>query len=188
MDVKRWALLGTVFSTATLVAVASCSGDSSTSVLPSTSSATGMGGNSTTTGSMSTTATGFGGNLFDAGGQECANDNDCNGGVCNNGTCCGSAALVCDDTCCNQGEVCLFGGCVTPGDPCVSQADCPKDHYCEPALGDNGQGGSGQGGDCTQPLEYGKCVPLPPLCSEVDGGADAGNCIEKCEYYPRPAT
>ena len=126
---------------------------------------------------------GNGGTLFDGGQQECANDDDCNGGVCHNGKCCPSSDLICGDGCCTSSEICLFNACVTPGDDCVSAADCPEDHYCEPALGDGGAGG-GMGGNCTQPLEYGKCLPLPPICGEGGGGAGGMDCVEPCEYHP----
>ncbi len=122
-----------------------------------------------------------GGTIFTGGGaQGCISDDDCNGGVCNNGTCCDSVDAVCGDACCESADVCLFEQCVTPGDDCVSEADCPEDHYCEPALGEEGQGG--QGANCTQPIQQGKCVPLPPTC--IDEPNDP-NCVDVCEYFPQ---
>ena len=126
-------------------------------------------------------ATGGDGVFTGGNGPGCNNDDDCNGGVCNNGQCCASAEDVCGDGCCASGDVCLFDACVTPGDDCFSEADCPDDHYCEPALGENtGQGGAGA--DCTQPLIPGKCLPLPPKCTGQP--TDPPDCIEPCEYYP----
>lgn len=174
-------VLSTLFAGA--LAMASCSSDDSTV----------FGAGSTGTGGQTSSASAMGGNVQGPGGnggnggkggsQDCASDDDCKGGVCNKGTCCESASLACGDGCCTSGQACLFETCVTPGKPCVSQADCPDKHYCEPALGDNGQGGSNQGGDCSQPLEYGRCVPLPPLCSDMPNDK---NCVDKCEYFPTP--
>ena len=162
------------------VSLAACSEDT-TKVFGNTGSNGGGGGAATNT---NNTSSGEGGSLFDGGGpSECSTNEDCDGGVCNDGICCGSVDQVCETACCSSSEVCLFNMCVTPGDPCVTEADCPDGHYCEPALGE-GSGGGGQGGDCFEPLQYGRCVPLPPLCDEIDGGADAGDCIEKCEYHP----
>jgi hypothetical protein len=125
-----------------------------------------------------------GGNLFSTGvggGKMCVTNGDCNGGVCVEGTCCASASLVCGSTCCKTGQVCLFDGCVAPGAACVTPADCPTGQYCEPSLGTTM---NGQGGNCTQPLQTGKCLPLPPLCS--DPKADPKHCVDKCEYHPPP--
>ncbi len=133
-------------------------------------------------GGAASSSSGQGGDLFDGGADECTTDEDCNGGVCHNGKCCGSIDLFCGDECCEVTEVCLFEACVTPGDDCVSAADCPEDHYCEPALGEQGAGGAGA--NCTQPLEMGKCLPLPEICGEGGGGAGGGDCIEACEYHP----
>ena len=180
MSAGRWVLLAVVCLAAAALTAVACSSDTPKGIF-ATGTNTNVGG----AGAAPDGGTGNGGDLFDGGGVGCTGDKDCDGGVCLDGMCCASAELACDKLCCNQGEVCLFGGCVLPGDPCVSEADCPDDHYCEPALGE-GSGGGGQGGDCTQPLESGKCLPLPPLCDEIDGGADAGDCIEKCEYHPPP--
>jgi hypothetical protein len=125
------------------------------------------------------------GGLFNTGGNQgsCTDDADCNGGVCHNGQCCNDEDAVCGDGCCNAaGDVCLFDQCVTPGDDCVSEADCPDDHYCEPALGEESQGGAGPG--CTQPLESGKCLPKPPVCTGEP--SDPPDCVPPCEYVPEP--
>jgi hypothetical protein len=125
---------------------------------------------------------GGGGTAGSGGGPECVDDEDCNGGVCNDGVCCGSADLVCAAGCCASGEVCLFDACVTPGDDCYSAVDCPDGHYCEPALGDD-TGGGGMGGNCTQPLIPGKCLPLPDVCEDGETPEQDG-CVPKCEYHP----
>ena len=125
---------------------------------------------------------GVGGDVFVGGGTPgCNGDDDCEDGVCHNGLCCESTNAICGDGCCEGAEVCLFETCVVPGDDCISAADCPEDHYCEPALGEQGQGG--QGANCTQPIQPGKCVPLPPTCEEEPNDP---NCVDNCEYFPPP--
>jgi len=163
-----------ISSLATAAAFTGACGDGNT-----VTQTTGSGGSASGGGNVGGNAEG--GSGFTGGGvQGCVSDDDCNGGVCNNGTCCGSVDAVCGDSCCDSGDVCLFDQCVTPGDDCVSEADCPPDHYCEPALGEQGQGG--QGANCTQPIQQGKCVPLPPTC--VDAPNDP-NCVDVCEYFPQ---
>jgi VCBS repeat protein len=176
MNRRRW----TWVSGAALCVVAmfaACSEDSETSV--GAPGGPGAGGGAANGG-----AGGQGGG-FGGSNVECTDDGDCNGGVCLNGVCCGSADLVCADVCCDSGDVCLFEECVTPGDDCTSSADCPEGWYCEPALGDGGQGG--QGANCTQPIVTGKCLPLPEICGEGGAGGNGGSggdCIEPCEYHP----
>jgi FG-GAP-like repeat len=153
-------------------AMAACGGSSS-----SGSSGTSSGGSTST----AMGGNGSGGDIFTGGNNPgCMTDADCEGGVCHNGQCCSSTTAICGDGCCDgAAEVCLFDACVVPGDDCVSQADCPPDHYCEPALGEQGQGG--QGANCTQPIQAGKCVPLPPTC---DDAPNDPNCVDNCEYFP----
>ncbi len=125
--------------------------------------------------------TGGGISIGSGGAGECINDVDCDGGVCNDGVCCGSADLVCGSSCCGDAsEVCLFESCVTPGDDCYSVEDCPEDWFCEPALGDTGDGGAG--GTCTQSLAAGKCLPLPPDCEDEPNNP---NCVPSCEFFPQ---
>jgi hypothetical protein len=157
-----------------LVVAGACSDSSQVVVGPSTGGS-GAGGNAGGNG-------GTGGSLFTGGGpQGCMSDDDCMGGVCNNGECCADADAVCGDICCNVGDVCLFDSCVVPGDDCVSEADCPDDNYCEPALGEpTGMGGAGA--NCTQPLIPGKCLPLPPVCTGMP--SDPPDCVDSCEYFP----
>ncbi|MCA9620162.1 MAG: hypothetical protein KC731_14145 [Myxococcales bacterium] len=168
-------VLGTLVVGAVVLA-ASCS-DNAEIVTPP---GTGGGG----TGGAQVGGAGQGGDIFTGGGTPgCTKDDECNGGVCVEGTCCPSQDLVCGSTCCTTGDVCLFDACVTPGDDCLTEADCPDGHYCDPALGEGGQGGSGQGGgNCTQPIIPGKCVPKPPICT--GDPTDPPNCIENCEYFP----
>jgi hypothetical protein len=62
-------------------------------------------------------------------GNECADDRclpDCASGVR-----CGAALEIC----CDDGTVCLAGGCATPGEPCTDSYDCDPGHFCEPTLG-----------------------------------------------------
>ncbi|RLB64124.1 MAG: hypothetical protein DRI90_05345, partial [Deltaproteobacteria bacterium] len=139
MSAVRW-IVPLAIASAAAVGIGACSSDNS--VFGDTVLTGGEGGVSSSSGQ--------GGDLFDGGADECTTDEDCNGGVCHNGKCCGSVDQLCGDGCCDVTEVCLFEACVTPGDDCVSAADCPEDHYCEPALGEN-QGAGGSGANCTQP-------------------------------------
>ncbi len=38
------------------------------------------------------------------------------------------------DECCAAGDVCVFGDCVTPGEPCETFSDCDFGEYCDPAI------------------------------------------------------
>ncbi len=179
MRAWRWAVLGAVMA-AGGGWVAACGTSESTPLFG------GEGGNGAG-GSVTNTA-GSAGESFDAGGG-CLDDGDCDGGVClPDGTCCESES-VCGSTCCGASEICLFNQCVVPGDPCLGDADCPEDEYCEPALGE-ADAGVVDAGDpdahCTQPLPpNGRCLPRPPVC-DGDAGPDAsdGGCIPPCEYQP----
>jgi hypothetical protein len=160
-----------------------------------TTTHTGTGGKS------STGSGGSGGGLLTTGtgtGTSCSTNADCKGGgVCNNGACCDSAADVCGALCCTGATVCLFAGCVTPGMDCQTATDCGAGQYCETALGNNPDGGTGiadagaDGGVCTEPVPLqGKCLPLPVVCAGDagaggggGGGTDAG-CVPDCEYHP----
>jgi hypothetical protein len=180
MNRRHIALFASVCLLAGAIGVAACSDDAQV-VLGTGSGGAGAGGNSG--GNPDT-----GGNIF-AGGNNpgCLTNDDCNGGVCNNGECCATVDQVCGDICCMSTDVCLWDKCITPGDDCVSEADCPPDHYCEPSLGSNmGQGG--MGANCTQPLERGKCLPKPDICGEGgggQGGAGGSDCVELCEFRPQ---
>ncbi len=148
----------------------------------------GGGGNAAggTGGNTGPGGSGFGG--YEA-GSGCLSNADCDGGVClPNGDCC-SADKACGELCCEQSQVCLLNSCIEPGNPCLSAADCPDGSYCEPALGEQTDGGVGDAGgpdaNCTQPLPAsGLCLPLPPVCT--DGGVPDGGCIPLCEDYPPP--
>ncbi|MCP4445041.1 MAG: hypothetical protein GY811_06810, partial [Myxococcales bacterium] len=123
------------------------------------------------------------GTLADAGpdvdgGAECVNDSDCAAGTCTGGQCC--EAIACGDSCCDEGNACLFESCVVPGDSCVSAADCPPEHYCELALGETAL--PNEDPNCTQPLQGGLCVALPPTCEGL--ATDPPDCVESCEYVP----
>lgn len=174
MTFRRWFGLGALGVLALVAGIGACSERGEQSELPSVGGS-GVGG---ATGGSAT-----GGTIFTGGsGGGCVDDSDCNGGVCNDGVCCASQEAVCGAGCCTTSEVCLFDQCVTPGDDCVTAEDCPPGHFCEPALGDPGSGGTGgQAGNCTQPLEHGKCLPLPPVCTGMN---DPPNCIPPCEYFP----
>lgn len=48
---------------------------------------------------------------------------------------CGEQA-ACGGTCCDAGDVCIFGECTTPGLSCSTWQDCDFGEYCEPLLGE----------------------------------------------------
>jgi hypothetical protein len=78
----------------------------------------------------------------------CAEDFACGDTCCGGGQRCelGECRIVCGggvppcgsgatEACCAEGDVCLIGGCVTPGDTCNPRRPCAADQYCEPSLG-----------------------------------------------------
>jgi len=117
---------------------------------------------------------------------ECTDDSECVGGACL-GTMCCDLESVCNEACCGEGELCLFGACTTPGNSCTSEDDCGDGEYCELGLGEPG-GGTGvppKGLVCTQELPpTGACVAVPQTCDEP--GADPDTCIDACEFTPEP--
>ena len=126
------------------------------------------------------------------GPAQCGPTKPCEAGVCSKGICCDTAEQSCGGQCCSSGDVCLFEQCKTPGKPCQSSADCGDGKYCETSLGDNPDGSAGDAGQsdggkvCTTAVaNAGRCIDLPPICGD-GGGADAGNCFEKCEFFPPP--
>ena len=51
---------------------------------------------------------------------------------------CSEAGELCGDDfsgCCPAGDVCIFGGCVTPGEVCEDFTDCDFGEYCDHGLG-----------------------------------------------------
>jgi hypothetical protein len=122
----------------------------------------------------------------------CKDGLPCEGGQCAGAVCC-EAVRACGAECCAEGKVCSFTGCVEPGGPCLDEDDCPAQHYCDLSLGTpGGAGGSGgpagAGGGCFSSSQPdGRCLPLPPVCSDgAAGAAGAGGeaCLGKCEYKP----
>ena len=202
MRSARWlALLSSILGLSTLGIACGSSGDENANP-PGPSG--GDAGDASTEGGGGTGGTGgsggSGGVLPLDGSTGCSSSADCDGGIClPSGTCCDSVDHACGDVCCEAAETCLFGACVTPGDDCVTQADCPNGYYCETALGDSGSpdagaagaAGSGPGdagtdggGVCTQdPAPTGRCVPSPVIC---DGNGEPDGCVEPCEYHPTP--
>ncbi len=66
----------------------------------------------------------------------CEADEECVEGaclpVCDSGVRCGDD----QSTCCNEGQVCMAGSCVTPGEECSDSYDCIQPgEFCEPTLG-----------------------------------------------------
>ena len=124
-------------------------------------------------------------------GPACTTDTDCPAGACVGGGCC-AEANVCGSSCCGGGEVCFANACVTPGDTCLSTADCATGEYCETGLGSGGadggvpDGGVGDAGTrvCLGGrVGAGRCLALPPRCAAGEDGSD-GHCIPVCEYHP----
>ena len=86
----------------------------------------------------------------DAGSRDASADASCSGTICG-GSCCpsskecvqGQCLAACAGTrcgkqkrlCCKGGDLCLGGGCVTPGKKCQRTEDCPVGKICEPTIG-----------------------------------------------------
>ena len=88
-----------------------------------------------------------------AGGQGGVLIDGCPSGIiCGSGECCGAgeecvinacltacpSSVRCGpdlSVCCAEGNVCVGGGCVAPGAPCVEWADCAEGEFCEPTIG-----------------------------------------------------
>jgi hypothetical protein len=134
----------------------------------------------------------------DSKGPACTKNEDCNGGVCLEGSCCASAEQVCGKLCCAVGKKCFANACVTPGKVCYSAGDCDPGQYCEPTLGPGGGGGgdggvadAGAGGAdagssgqvCLKPPPAaGRCLDLPERC----GATPTPGCLPACEFKPTP--
>lgn len=67
-------------------------------------------------------------------GQECVVDRCLD-------LCAGSRCGADDGLCCALGELCVGGGCITPGDSCSGDDACPTGSFCEPLVG--------------------RCIPIP---------------------------
>lgn len=79
------------------------------------------------------------------GGRCCAPEVVCGGACCTDVETCvaESCVLACEgesvacvaedgsERCCEGGNVCYLGDCVTPGDECMTSIDCPSESYCE---------------------------------------------------------
>ncbi len=75
---------------------------------------------------------GFGGEICCEGDEPvCGPDGECAPDCSGQGELCGEDY----DQCCPEGEVCIFGDCVAPGDDCDDFTDCDLDEYCDAALG-----------------------------------------------------
>jgi hypothetical protein len=115
----------------------------------------------------------------------CRSNAECDGGVCSAGACCPTVESACNGTCCQSGTVCVFDRCVAPGKTCQSNNDCSSEDYCETALGTAPSGGTSTTSDaglCTAPVPLsGKCVAMPPKCSD---GQTSPACVAACEYRP----
>lgn len=120
-------------------------------------------------------------------GPECFQDLDCVDGLCIEGACC-DFANACGDSCCGEGEECLFDSCVIPGEPCTTAADCEDDEYCELGLGEPSPGPGtppAPGLECVDDLPpTGACIDLPVVCT--GGPNDPEDCVPACEVMPEP--
>lgn len=72
------------------------------------------------------------------GGACCLANEECVDGMCRSS--CQSGGPGCDTDegyiCCGAGQVCLFGGCLDPGNACNEGMPCPSNRqFCEPTLG-----------------------------------------------------
>ena len=131
----------------------------------------------------------------DSQGPACTKNEDCKGGVCLAGHCCGSAAQVCGELCCPGATVCFANACVTPGKLCYSVGDCEPGQYCEPSLGPNAgsDGGVADGGVAPDaggqvclapPPSAGRCLDLPKRCPDGQPPPADGSCLPACEFKP----
>jgi hypothetical protein len=170
--------LGICFFTSAGAAFAACSSNPTTPI-----SSGGAGGEAGSGGGGSANG-GSGGDIFIDGGPGCQTGDPCgDGGVCAGGSCC-TVTLACGNVCCNDGQVCSFQQCVTPGATCVDPTDCPAGSYCDYSLGEmSGAGGNGscQGGAMPQ---TGKCLPKPPVCGPNQMPGNPIECLPACEYKP----
>jgi hypothetical protein len=106
-------------------------------------------------------------------------------GACLDGACC-PATRVCEGTCCDFGDVCSWGECVAPGQPCVNAAECDAGEYCDTTLVEP----VGAGLMCPgQMVHLGLCVPTLPDCA--DGreplAGEVPTCLPTCEVPPSDA-
>ncbi|HWB82248.1 MAG TPA: VCBS repeat-containing protein [Nannocystaceae bacterium] len=111
-------------------------------------------------------------------------DPECEG-ECIEGVCC-PLESACDGVCCNEGDVCSFQECVTPGDECIDASECADNEYCEYSLGEPG-GMGGMMGMCIggEMPATGKCLPEPPECpAGVEPEGDDIDCLPLCEVIP----
>jgi len=166
-------------------------------VIPACGGDGGGGDNIDVDGGGLDTGNGDTGPLDDGGGFDfgtgCTPGTPCGtAGLCNAaGGCCEPAAAACGSKCCGTGQVCYAGACVTPGKACRSVDDCAEGETCDPSIGGGDAGPPPSCGDAA-PSPVGRCVPRPPTCpggdAGVDGGADAGPCVEACEWRPPVGT
>lgn len=89
---------------------------------------------------------------------DCASGEECVEGRCRpvcDGTRCGSNG----NQCCTGEEVCIFGGCQTPGKECQNTFQCPDGSYCEQTIGHCIPEAAGS--DCTWKPPVGDFTPDP---------------------------
>ncbi|MBL8722264.1 MAG: hypothetical protein JNL79_40155, partial [Myxococcales bacterium] len=166
-------------------------------VIPACGGDGGGGDNIDVDGGVDTGLTGDTGPIDDGGGFDfgtgCTPGTPCGtAGLCNAaGGCCEPAAAACGSKCCGTGQVCYAGACVTPGKACRNVDDCAEGETCDLSLGGGDAGPPPSCGDAA-PSPVGRCVPRPPTCADgdagVDGGGDAGPCVEACEWRPPVGT
>ena len=119
-------------------------------------------------------------------GPQCKTNTDCKGGYCIKGSCCPTKDRVCDKMCCPSGQVCFANACVKLGNICFTKAECNPGWYCELSLGpDGGVAKKVDAKVCLGPLpRAGRCLKLPPRCTDAGPPPGDGGCLPACEYHP----
>lgn len=161
----------------------SSSGNDERRGFPATGGSAGTAGQVGSAGAAGTAGMGAGLNV-DGGGGSCSAD--CGDAVCLGGECC-PRARACGNVCCTASDVCSFGSCEAPGDPCASADDCGSDEYCEPLL-DSGTAADA-GSACGGAVATGRCLRRPPVCAagqEPDPASGTIDCVAECELPPSP--
>ncbi|MEM6992023.1 MAG: VCBS repeat-containing protein [Myxococcota bacterium] len=107
------------------------------------------------------------------------------GAACDAEPCCDDPNAACGSECCDAGDVCTFGACVTPGVECTDPLDCAAGEYCDFGIGADEPANpdpSCRGGFAPP---SGHCLPAPPSCPEGEEPDPLDpQCVAACEVIP----